>query len=190
MPILYFEMMKNNNHFMKCRNAAFFILCFSCFVSCYRSEQADLVIHNAYIITVDPQDSQVEAMAIKDGKIIALGAEREILNRYQAAETIDARKKIIYPGFIDAHAHFLGYATNKGELSLHGVQSQAELIARVEKFAASSAREWIVGRGWDRSLVHRTINHILSACLATVPDLDADLNMPFRKFPTDLRRLL
>ncbi len=119
--------------------------------SCYQNEKADLIVHNAEIVTVNAQNEIFEAMAIKDGKIIALGAEREILNRYSAEKMHDAKKMTVYPGFIDAHSHFLGYATNKGELSLHGVKSEAELVERVEKFAATNQREWVVGRGWDHT---------------------------------------
>ncbi len=116
--------------------------------SCYKTEKADLVIHNANIYTVNENFDIHQAMAIKDGKILALGAEREILNRYSTEETVDARQKFVYPGFYDAHAHFTGYATNMGELNLFGVSSEDELTRRVIEFASKTDRDWIVGRGW------------------------------------------
>ena len=120
--------------------------------SCYQSEEADLVVHNATIYSVDQEFSTHEAMAIKDGKIIELGPEREILNRYSAKEKIDAKKQFVYPGFFDAHSHFLGFAQNKGELNLFGVKSYEELLKRSADFAKNSNREWLVGRGWDQNL--------------------------------------
>ncbi|MGB6037439.1 MAG: amidohydrolase [Cryomorphaceae bacterium] len=118
---------------------------------CYKSEEADLVVHNATIYAVDEEFGTYQAMAIKDGKIIELGAEREILNRYNAKETFDAQKKFVYPGFYDAHSHFLGYARNQGEINLFGTKSFEEVLERVQQFVAKSDREWIVGRGWDNN---------------------------------------
>ena len=57
----------------------------------FKSEQADLIVHNATVITMDAQNTVASALAIKDGRIIALGAEREVLNKYSALETTDAR---------------------------------------------------------------------------------------------------
>jgi hypothetical protein len=119
--------------------------------SCYKSEKADLVVHNATIYSVDGQFTIYQAMAIKDGKIIELGAEREIMNRYRAKETYDAQKRFVYPGFYDAHSHFLGFARNQGEINLFGTKSFDEVVLRIQKFVASSDREWIVGRGWDNN---------------------------------------
>lgn len=119
--------------------------------ACYQSEEADLVVHNATIYSVDESFSTHEAMAIKDGKIIELGAEREILNRYKGKEVFDAQKKFIYPGFYDAHSHFMGYARNQGEINLFGTKSFEEVVERIQKFIAQSEREWIVGRGWDNT---------------------------------------
>lgn len=92
-------------------------------------------------------------MAIKDGKIVAIGPENEILNKYQfiAKEIIDAKKQPIYPGFIDAHCHFVGYAQNLKQVDLVGTKSFNEVIDRVQKFAKNNDTEWIVGRGWDQN---------------------------------------
>ncbi|HKL40770.1 MAG TPA: amidohydrolase [Cryomorphaceae bacterium] len=119
--------------------------------ACYQTEKADLVVHNATIYSVDENFTTYQAMAIKDGVVIELGAEREILNRYKAKETFDAQKRFVYPGFYDAHSHFLGYARNQGEINLFGSKSFDEVIERVQKFVAQSDREWIVGRGWDNN---------------------------------------
>jgi len=119
---------------------------------CYKTEKADLVVHNAKIYSVDENFATFQAMAIRDGKIIELGAEREIMNRYRADKVIDARTRTVYPGFYDAHSHFLSAAKNKGELSLFGSASEKEMIERTVAFSGKSDREWIVGRGWDQNL--------------------------------------
>lgn len=118
-----------------------------------KEDQIDLIIHNAKIYTVNDAFDIDEAMAIKDGKIIAIGPENEILNKYQflAKEIIDAKKKVIYPGFIDAHCHFVGYANNLKQVNLVGTKSFDEVIERVHKFSKTNTQEWIIGRGWDQN---------------------------------------
>lgn len=132
-----------------------FTAIFSLFVlllqSCYQSEEADLVVHNALIYSVDENFTTYEAMAIKDGKIVELGAERQILNRYKADRKIDARKRAVYPGFYDAHSHFLGFAKNMAELNIFETGSIEEIVEKLQTFAEENDREWIVGRGWDQN---------------------------------------
>jgi len=117
----------------------------------FKNKQADLILHNATIYTVDDAFSTFEAIAIKDGKILALGTEREILNEYDAAQVIDCGKQFIYPGFIDGHCHFLGYGRTLQEVNLDSTVSFAEVIERVKAFKQSNSRGWIIGRGWDQN---------------------------------------
>ncbi|MBL4593854.1 MAG: amidohydrolase [Flavobacteriales bacterium] len=120
-------------------------------MGCSEAKQADLIIHNAKIYTVNDLFDIEEAMVIKDGKIIAIGPEHEILNEYSAKQVIDAKKQAIYPGFIDAHCHFVGYAINLKRVNLVGTTSFDEVIERVVKYASKNDNEWIVGRGWDQN---------------------------------------
>ena len=128
------------------------LLALATITSChFKNKQADLILHNATIYTVDDAFSTFEAMAIKDGRILALGTEREILNEYDAPQVIDCGKQFIYPGFIDGHCHFLGYGRTLQEVNLDSTQSFAEVIERVKSFKASNSRGWIIGRGWDQN---------------------------------------
>jgi len=86
---------------------SFIIVIALIFTSCYQGEEADLIIHNAKIYSCDAGFNVYEAMAIKDGIILQMGPEREILNGYDCDELIDAQLQPIYPGFYDAHCHFL-----------------------------------------------------------------------------------
>lgn len=120
--------------------------------SCYQSEMADLVVHNARIQSLDENLSVYDAMAIRDGKIIELGPERQILNKYDSGLEYDAGSKWIYPGLTDGHCHFLGYGLNKQKVDLTGTKSMKEVLDRVSAFASGyPEREWIVGRGWDQN---------------------------------------
>lgn len=117
-----------------------------------RKEKVDLIIHNATIYQVDEAFSTAEAMAVAGDSIVAIGAEREILNRYQAHKQIDARKQFVYPGFIDAHAHFTGYAKGLGRLNLVGTRSWQECLNKAKAFKEDNPNlTWLVGRGWDQN---------------------------------------
>ena len=114
--------------------------------------KADLVIQNATIYTVDSLFSQVAAMAVKDGKILMLGSNEAVKNAYEATEVIDAKGAAIYPGFIDAHAHFVGYGSSLFQVDLFGTTSWEEAVARVTAFAEKHPDlNWIQGRGWDQN---------------------------------------
>lgn len=121
------------------------------FISCTEKDQADLIVHNAKIYTVNDLFDIAEAMVITDGKIVAIGAEHEIRNKYNAKETIDAKKQAIYPGFIDAHCHFVGYALNLKKVNLVGTKSFEDALNKVTHFSETNTEEWIVGRGWDQN---------------------------------------
>src|SRR5687767_13031921 len=86
------------------------VFVFFLFSACRQTSGVDLIIFNAKIHTVDSLFSVAEAMAIKDGKIEAIGSSQDITSRYFANEKINANNQNIYPGFIDAHAHFYNYA--------------------------------------------------------------------------------
>jgi predicted amidohydrolase YtcJ len=133
---------------------ALLLLLLSLFLgSCYQSREADLVVHNARIHALDEEGTIYQAMAVKDGRIVELGPERQILNRYAAREVFDAGGQSIYPGFIDGHCHFFGYGLNKQKVDLLGVRSWEEAIARTVAFAeARPGSGWILGRGWDQNL--------------------------------------
>ena len=121
-------------------------------VSCaHRHEPADLVVHNAFIQTLDANQSTYEAMAIRDGKVIELGPERQILNKYQPEQLLDAGKRPIYPGFIDAHCHFLGFGKSLQQVDLVGTASFEEVVEKVKAKAPELVDDWIQGRGWDQN---------------------------------------
>ena len=120
--------------------------------SCSNSKKADLIVHHAVVYTVDEQFSTAEAFAVKDGIIVAVGSNASILKAYKANQSIDAGGKAVYPGFIDAHAHFVGYGQSLFQVDLFGTTSWDEVVSRVKKFADEHPQEpWIKGRGWDQN---------------------------------------
>lgn len=129
----------------------------ACFValalnSChFGNVDADMIIHNAVIYTMNEDNDVKDAMAIKDGIIVAIGPEREIMNEYDAPIIYDARKRAIYPGFIDGHCHFLAYGLMLHDANLVGAESFDEVVQRVVEYAPNRQSEWIIGRGWDQN---------------------------------------
>ncbi len=128
-----------------------FILSVACFLAaCNAKENADLVIHNATIYPVEPASTIYQAMVIRNGKIIAIGSN-DIINKYNAKETINAGNKVILPGLIDAHCHFTGYATDMWKCSLVGTASYKEVLDKVKEYAKTAPMQWIYARGWDQN---------------------------------------
>lgn len=119
--------------------------------ACGDKQKADLLVYNATIYTVDSSFSTAEAMVIKDGKIEATGTQKELEEKYNAAEKLDAGGRFIYPGFIDAHAHFLGYGLSLQKADLSGTTSWEDVLQRLQAFAASNPDGWLIGRGWDQN---------------------------------------
>jgi predicted amidohydrolase YtcJ len=114
------------------------------------TKKADAVYYNGLIYTVDSNFHNVEAFAVKDGKIIATGTKEEIL-KYDAKEQIDLKGKFVYPGFIDAHCHFYGYGVDLKKINLYGTRSFAAVLDSVVKYKGKKFSGWIFGRGWDQN---------------------------------------
>jgi len=113
--------------------------------------KADLILYNASIYTVDSVLAVTEAMAVKKGKVLALGTSKEILEKYRSVIRLDAGGRAVFPGFIDAHCHFYGYALNFRYVDLNGCKSFDEVLDRLKKSGEYKAGEWVVGRGWDQN---------------------------------------
>lgn len=126
---------------------ASFLLAFASFA------QATTVLSNAHIHTLDPQQPNASAMAWNDaGEILALGEADALLARYPDARHIDAHGAVLVPGLIDAHAHLMGLAMALSGADLVGAGSKAEVVQRLERFAADlPPGDWLRGRGWDQN---------------------------------------
>lgn len=115
---------------------------------------ADLIIHNAKIYTVDPDLPWAEAVAVGNGRILAVGRNDEILPLAGAeTEILDGNGRLILPGFTDSHVHFLQVAIRNHQISLFGLADFAEVRETV-RTGVSQAKpgEWVQGWGWDENL--------------------------------------
>lgn len=134
-------------------------------------DKVDLIVTNGIIYTVDAVNSHAEAMAIYQGKILALGTNKSILDRYEAFSVLDLKGKFIYPGFIDAHCHFYGYALGLQYIDLLGCKSFVEVLTRLKKAENQVPGKWLVGRGWDQNLWSDMIFPDNSQLNALYPDI-------------------
>jgi predicted amidohydrolase YtcJ len=120
-------------------------------ISFAQKKKVDLLIYNATIYTVDKNFSIQSAIAIDKGKIVETGATNQLLNKYNAREKKDAGGKFIYPGFIDAHAHFFNYGLGLQTANLVGTSSWEEILNKIQAFAQEHTEGWLIGRGWDQN---------------------------------------
>ncbi len=128
------------------------ILALIIFFSCQKEkEQVDLIVTNANIYTVDDSFSKAEALAVKNGKILAVGTTKNIEETYRSVDTLDADGKTLLPGFIDAHCHFLGLGYNQQAVDLVGTKSFVDVVKRVLDFQNKHNKAFILGRGWDQN---------------------------------------
>ena len=143
-----FKQIKMNKWFVFFRFSLIFIL----MNACNQKKQADLIITNATVYTVDENFSKVESFAVKDGKIAAGGTTSEILTQFSSKNIIHAEGKFIYPGFNDGHCHFNGYAANLMQYAdLRETKSPEEIYERLKLHHEKFKGDWILGRSWDQN---------------------------------------
>lgn len=138
---------------MKLKEILLLILIIVVLTSCSeKMKKADLIIYNAKVYTVDNDFSIKESFAVKNGLLIGVGSDDEILNKFKSDKKIDAKGKAIYPGFIDAHCHFYSYGLGLiSRADLVGTKSFEEVLKVIIDFHNEHPYEWIEGRGWDQN---------------------------------------
>jgi predicted amidohydrolase YtcJ len=136
----------------KIHMAGWFFLMVIWLTGCSMKEKADLILVNGQVYTVDSAFSVKEAFAVVNGLFMATGSNEEILNAYESDLIIDAGGKAVYPGLIDGHCHFYGYALNKHRaVNLKGTHSFDEVLSILKEYHEKFPYEWIHGRGWDQN---------------------------------------
>ncbi len=114
------------------------------------AQTADLVLRHATVYTGAAARPKAQAVAVKDGKILFVGSEVAVAKFIgPATRTLNLAGRFVYPGFVDAHAHFTGIGLREMTLNLEGTRTKAAFLAKVEA-AVKRAKpgEWVTGRGW------------------------------------------
>jgi predicted amidohydrolase YtcJ len=132
------------------------------------AEAADLILHGGQVLTVDAKFAKATAVAVKDGKFVAVGGP-EILDAFQAPERIDLAGRTLMPGFTDAHVHI--YSLAPRAIEPDKVKSIAELQDVIRAKAQELGKgEWITGYGWDEAQLAEKRNPLRSDLDKAAPD--------------------
>lgn len=129
-------------------------LSFLLFLSCQTqkpTEMADLIVINSKIWTANTELPFAEAMAVKDGQILAVGSNSDILKfKNSDTEVLDKPGELILPGFIDSHLHFLTGGFALSSVILKDAQTKEEFVRRIKSFASGmNDGEWMLEGFWD-----------------------------------------
>ncbi|HEX2187460.1 MAG TPA: amidohydrolase, partial [Longimicrobiaceae bacterium] len=114
---------------------------------------ADLVLRGGRVFLADPANTVVQALAVRDGRVVAAGSDAEVAALVgEGTEVVELAGRLATPGFNDAHIHFGSGGLALLNVNLLGTTSLAEIQRRVaEAVARAQPGEWIVGRGWDHT---------------------------------------
>jgi predicted amidohydrolase YtcJ len=118
-----------------------------------QAQPADLVLRYGKIVTMESSTPEVEALAARGGKVVALGTNQQIQS-FVGPDTkiVNLRGRLAIPGFIEGHGHFMALGASKMSLNLRDVKNWDQIVAMV----AAAAREakpgtWIIGHGWHQA---------------------------------------
>jgi predicted amidohydrolase YtcJ len=137
-----------------------------------QSPNADLLLLHGHILTVDAKDSEVQALAIRNGIIVKVGTDAEVLafaGHAPGIHIIDLHGLSASPGLIDTHAHIAdGGVEELYGVTLSDAASVAEIVARVKaKIPQVKPGEWVTGSGWDEGKLAEQ-RYVMAADLDTV----------------------
>lgn len=130
-----------------------FLIVFAVFCLTGCSTNPDMIYTNGKIHTMDANNTVVEAVAVKDGKIIDLGTTAEITEKYKGSETTDLGGKIVLPGLTDTDGNLFIYSRNLDLVNLAAATTVEQIKTLLkEKIAENSGDEWIGGYGFNPDL--------------------------------------
>jgi hypothetical protein len=115
---------------------------------------ADTIVAHSKVYTGNSQQPWAEALAIHDGKIIAVGDEQTIFKlRSQETKIIDAGGDLVLPGFVDCHVHFIRGSLSLTRVNLAGAKGYSDIQERLRDYATKHpGKDWVLGRGWNYAM--------------------------------------
>lgn len=121
---------------------------------CSQSPIADMYVYNMNGYTPSGDSiMKFNAMAVHEGKIVAIGDSADLKDLYAYAQVYDMQGKTVLPGLIDAHGHVMGLGYRAMQVNLEGTRSVGDALQRVQDWAAANPQaDWVIGRGWNQVL--------------------------------------
>lgn len=117
------------------------------------SAQVIQIFHGGSIITMDDTNPQTEAIAVSEGKIVAVGKHLDLKAKYPQAKQYDLAGQTMIPGVIDSHVHVHELGQDQLKADLTGAESVEEMVARLKAFYPNpNPGEWLIGQGWDEGV--------------------------------------
>lgn len=115
---------------------------------------ADTILLHGKVYTVNAKQPWAEAIAVRDGTIVAVGTDAEIAKlRGDSIHVIDAQGKLVFPGFVDCHIHFLDGSLSLGRVNLEGSKNVSDIQQKLRDYAKEHpGTGWVRGRGWDYAM--------------------------------------
>ncbi|MGH9514826.1 MAG: amidohydrolase [Terriglobales bacterium] len=116
-----------------------------------KSPTADVIVTHARIYTVNARQPWAEALAIRDGKILAAGTDGEI-SQYRGTSTkvIDAKGRLVLPGFTDCHVHFMDGSFSLQQVNVESAKNIEQVHQQIKAYAKAHPNDpWVLGRGWS-----------------------------------------
>ena len=116
------------------------------------TEYADLVLTGGKVVTVDDAPPEAEALAVTGYTITAVGTNEEIAGHVgPSTEVVELDGRLVIPGFIEGHGHYMALGESKLTLDLNSAASWEDIVQMVADAVAQAAPgEWILGRGWHQ----------------------------------------
>ncbi|TSB48062.1 amidohydrolase [Alkalicoccobacillus porphyridii] len=110
--------------------------------------------HNGTFFTLKQPDDSVEAVFVREGRIVEIGTKEELLRRYEQEITSikDVRGGYVYPGFVDSHLHMIGHGEKLLSLDLSTVTSSNQMKELlIKKANEQSEGDWVIAEGWNEN---------------------------------------
>lgn len=117
-------------------------------------EPADIIVIHGRVYTENSKQPWAQAVAIRGARIVAVGDDATIEKRRgMGTKVINAGGKLVLPGFVDCHIHFLEGSLSLGQASLEGAKDVPEIQKRLRDYAAEHpGDDWLLGHGWNYAM--------------------------------------
>ena len=117
-------------------------------------EPAEIIVVHGRVYTENAKQPWAQAVAIRNGRIVAVSDDAEIgRTRGASTKVVDAGGKLVLPGFVDCHIHFLDGSFSLGRVNLEGAKDAADIQKRLRDYATRHPGDgWILGRGWNYAM--------------------------------------